>query len=113
MPVHDPFHNAEVHVSKPPPPVQGECRMSAGCKSSRGEGSGRRVKQGHGKGGGWNIGHDRGECAGRRPGLRTSRKEEQVKVKSEGMSRAIRGQSRQGRGENEAEGREDRNKLST
>ena len=76
--------------------------MSAGCKSSRGEGSGWRVKQGHGKGGGWNIGHDRGECAGRRPGLRTSRKEEQVKVKSEGMSRAIRGQSSAGR---RAEGR--------
>ena len=43
-----------------------------------------------------------GECAGRRPGLKTPRKEEQVEVKSEGMSRAIRGQSSSGR---RAEGR--------
>ena len=61
-----------------------------------------RVRQGHGKGGGWNLGHDRGECAGRRPGLWTPRKEEQVEVKLEDMSRAIRGQSSAGR---RAEGR--------
>ena len=58
---------------------------------------GQRIRQGHGKGGGWNIAHDRGECAGRRLGLWTPRKEEQVKVKSEDMSRAIRGQSSAGR----------------
>ena len=75
-----------------------ECRV----KSSRAEGPRRRIKQGHGKGGGWNIGHDRGECARRRPGLRTSRREEQVNDRSEGMLRAIRGQSSAGR---TAEGR--------
>ena len=53
-----------------------------------GEGPRQRVRQGHGKGGGWKIGHDRGECAGRRPGLWTPRKEEQVELKSEDMSRA-------------------------
>ena len=41
-----------------------------------------------------------------RSGLRTPRKEEQVEVRSKGMSRAIGGQK--GRGENEAERRESR-----
>ena len=43
-----------------------------------------------------------GECAGRRPELRTPRKEELVEVKSEGMSRAIR---RQSSADRRAEGR--------
>ena len=59
------------------------------------EGPKQRVRQG--KGGGWNNGHDRGECAGRRPGLWTPSKEEQVEVKSEDMSRTTRGQSSAGR----------------
>ena len=48
------------------------------------------------KGGGWKFGYDGSQDAGRGPGLRTSRKEERVEVKSEGMTRAMRGQSRVG-----------------
>ena len=43
---------------------------------AHGEGPRQKVRQGHSKGGGWNIGHGRGECTGRRPGLWTQRKEE-------------------------------------
>ena len=70
------------------------------------------VRQGHSKGGGWNIGQDRGECAGWRPGLRTPKKEEQVKAKVEGNQKSEQ-RRQKGKGENETEGRQGRNKLST
>ena len=81
--------------------VEEQCGWVQGA-SHRVEKGQQRVRQGHGKGGGWNIGHDRYECAGLRSGLRTPRKEEQVEVRSKGMSRAIGGQISAGR---RAEGR--------
>ena len=40
-----------------------QCEWNVGGNSSRGEEPRQRERQGHGKGGGWNIRRDRGESA--------------------------------------------------